>query len=167
MRTVAALGKIEKEIEKLTPQEKLRLVEKLVHQSFLLVIAVIAVMLAIPFLAFAQNQPGNQMGERLNVIMLDICSTRADHFGAYGYSRDTTPNMDQFATQSVLFENALSEGSWCLPSYASLLTGHVPEAHGLYTSIPMGSLPPFETTLAQARSRGAAIGPRSSRAGST
>ena len=32
MRKVAALGKIEKEIEKLTPQEKLRLVEKLVHQ---------------------------------------------------------------------------------------------------------------------------------------
>ena len=32
MRKVAALGKIEKEIEKLTPQEKLRLVEKLVNQ---------------------------------------------------------------------------------------------------------------------------------------
>lgn len=32
MRKGAALGKIEKEIEKLTPQEKLRLAERLIHQ---------------------------------------------------------------------------------------------------------------------------------------
>ena len=32
MRKGAALGKIEKEIEKLTPQEKLRLSERLIHQ---------------------------------------------------------------------------------------------------------------------------------------
>lgn len=32
MRKGAALGKIEKEIEKLSSQEKLRLVERLVHQ---------------------------------------------------------------------------------------------------------------------------------------
>ena len=32
MRKGAALGKIEKEIEKLTPQEKLRLGERLIHQ---------------------------------------------------------------------------------------------------------------------------------------
>ena len=32
MRKGAALGKIEKEIEKLTPQEKLRLAARLIHQ---------------------------------------------------------------------------------------------------------------------------------------
>ena len=32
MRKGVALGKIEKEIEKLTPQEKLRLAERLIHQ---------------------------------------------------------------------------------------------------------------------------------------
>ena len=42
----------------------------------------------------------------------------------------------------------MSEGSWCLPSYASLLTGHVPEVHGLYTNLPSKKLPAFETTLA-------------------
>lgn len=86
---------------------------------------------------------------KLNVIFLDICSTRADHFGTYGYKRDTTPNMDAFGKKAAVFENAMSEGSWCLPSYASLLTGHVPEVHGLYNNLPAGGLPAFETTLAE------------------
>jgi arylsulfatase A-like enzyme len=85
---------------------------------------------------------------RMNVIFLDICSARADHFGAYGYGRDTTPNMDAFGKKAALFANAMSEGGWCLPSYASLLTGHVPEVHGMYTNLPARKLPDFETTLA-------------------
>ncbi|MFA6004166.1 MAG: sulfatase-like hydrolase/transferase, partial [Elusimicrobiota bacterium] len=89
-----------------------------------------------------------QAAERLNVVFLDICSTRADHFGSYGYPRDTTPQMDAIAKGGTLFENALSEGSWCLPSYASLFTGHVPEVHGQYTSLPARELPDFESTLA-------------------
>lgn len=87
--------------------------------------------------------------EKRNIIFLDICSARADHFGAYGYGRDTTPNIDSFGKRAAVFENALSEGSWCLPSYASLMTGHVPEVHGLYTNLPARQLPPFESTLAQ------------------
>ena len=86
--------------------------------------------------------------EKLNIIMLDLCSTRADHFGTYGYSRDTTPNMDALGKSGVVFENSLSEGSWCLPSYGSLLTGHVPEVHGQYISLPAKGLPGFETTVA-------------------
>jgi arylsulfatase A-like enzyme len=92
--------------------------------------------------AFAAEGP-------MNFVFLDLCSTRADHFGTYGYTRDTTPNMDSVGKSGVVFENALSEGSWCLPSYASLLTGHVPEVHGQYTSLPARKLPPFETTLAE------------------
>ncbi len=91
--------------------------------------------------------PQSRAAGKMNVIFLDICSTRADHFGAYGYSRGTTPNIDSFGKSAAVFENAMSEGSWCLPSYASLLTGHVPEVHGLYTNLP-AKLPPFETTLA-------------------
>lgn len=90
----------------------------------------------------------SRAAEKMNVIVLDICSTRADHFGSYGYERDITPNMDSFGKGAALFENAMSEGSWCLPSYASLLTGHVPEIHGLYTNLPSKKLPDFENTLA-------------------
>ena len=101
---------------------------------------ILLAVLLLPSLARAEGRP--------NIIMLDLCSTRADHFGTYGYKRDTTPNMDALGRAGAVFENALSEGSWCLPSYASLLTGHVPEVHGLYTSVLAKGLPKFESTLA-------------------
>ncbi|OGR41212.1 MAG: hypothetical protein A2X35_07395 [Elusimicrobia bacterium GWA2_61_42] len=93
--------------------------------------------------------PPAQAAKKMNVVFLDICSARADHFGTYGYKRNTTPNIDSLGKRAAVFENAVSEGSWCLPGYASLLTGHVPEVHGLYTNLPAKKLPPFESTLAQ------------------
>ena len=85
--------------------------------------------------------------DRPNIIFLDICSARADHFSSYGYSRETTPNIDKVAKEGVVFDNAMAQSSWCLPNYASLFTGLTPEAHGLYTNTVKG-LPPFEATLA-------------------
>ncbi|MDE2490636.1 MAG: sulfatase [Elusimicrobia bacterium] len=85
---------------------------------------------------------------RPNIVFLDICSARADHFGVYGYKRDTTPRLDRLARRAAVFENAMSQSSWCLPNYASLFTGQRPENHGLYTNVPTG-IPRFETTLAE------------------
>ncbi len=85
---------------------------------------------------------------RPNFVFVDICSVRADHMGMYGYSRPTTPAMDKLARQSVVFDNAVAQSSWCLPNYASLFTGQRPEVHGLYTNEPRG-LADFETTLAE------------------
>ena len=80
--------------------------------------------------------------------MIDICSARADHFGAYGYSQLTTPGFDELAKESALFENAMAQSSWCLPNYASLFTGHVPEVHGQYVNAA-GGMAEFEIPLAQ------------------
>src|SRR5205085_9659867 len=75
-----------------------------------------------------------------NVIIMDICSARADHFGTYGAPKkqNPTPNIDKVASQGAVFENAMAQGSWCLPNYGSLFTGHVPEVHGLYTNYRQG-----------------------------
>lgn len=96
--------------------------------------------------AAAAEQP------KLNVIMIDICSARADHFGAYGYSKPVTPGFDELARESVLFEHALAQSSWCLPNYASLFTGHVPEVHGQYVNAA-GGMAEFEVPLAQRMKR--------------
>lgn len=85
---------------------------------------------------------------RPNFVFLDICSARADHFGSYGYGRATTPLMDGLAKRSAVFENAMAQSSWCLPNYASLFTGQVPEVHGDYVNEPH-PLPEFEATLAE------------------
>ena len=43
-----------------------------------------------------------------NVILFGIDSLWSDHMSCYGYNRLTTPHIDKFATQGVLFENTFS-----------------------------------------------------------
>lgn len=87
--------------------------------------------------------------EPLNVMVIDICSARADRFGAYGSKAGLTPALDSFADGAVVFERAWAQASWCLPNYASLLTGHRPEVHGLYANLPFRGLPAWESTVAE------------------
>ncbi len=66
---------------------------------------------------------------RPNVLLL-VCDTlRADHLGCYGYTRPTSPNIDEFASGALLFENALSSSPWTRPSMGSLFTSLYPHQH--------------------------------------
>ncbi len=65
------------------------------------------------------------------VIIVDIDTLRADHMGCYGYHRDTSPNMDRFATESVFFRWAFSQAPNTPPSQTSILTGLYPSTHGM------------------------------------
>ena len=65
-----------------------------------------------------------------NVVLISIDTLRADHLGAYGYSRPTSPNIDGLARAGALFENAYSPASWTLPAHASMMTGVSPYRHG-------------------------------------
>ncbi len=66
---------------------------------------------------------------RPNVLLL-VCDTlRADHLGCYGYNRPTSPFMDQFAVEALLFENAMSNSPWTRPSMGSLFTSLYPHQH--------------------------------------
>ena len=64
-----------------------------------------------------------------NVVFLVIDTLRADHLSSFGYSRPTSPHIDQLARQSVVFENAVSPAPWTLPAHVSLLTGRLPHEH--------------------------------------
>ncbi len=65
-----------------------------------------------------------------SIILVSIDALRADHVGAYGYFRNTTPNIDALAGRGVLFENAISQAPWSLPSHASIFTSLNPNEHG-------------------------------------
>jgi len=67
---------------------------------------------------------------KANVVVIIVDTLRADHLTAYGYSRNTTPNLSDFARNGVVFENAISPSSWTLPSHASMFTGRMPDEHG-------------------------------------
>ncbi len=67
-----------------------------------------------------------------NVIVVLVDALRADRLGAYGFTeRSTSPNLDAFAAQSVIFERAVSQDGWTVPSVASLFTGVYPQTHGV------------------------------------
>ena len=64
-----------------------------------------------------------------NVFLISIDTLRADHVGAFGYERETTPNVDKFALESVLFNTAVAHAASTLPSHASIFTSLIPAHH--------------------------------------
>jgi arylsulfatase A-like enzyme len=64
-----------------------------------------------------------------NIVLLILDTARAHSFSCYGYARETTPNIDKIAQESVLFENAISTSPWTLPAHASIFTGMFPSRH--------------------------------------
>lgn len=76
----------------------------------------------------ASHLPAAALGSP-NVLLIVIDTLRADHLSSYGYPRPTTPNIDELARRSVLFENAIAPSSWSLPSHASLVTGKPVHEH--------------------------------------
>ena len=71
---------------------------------------------------------------RLYLVFID--TLRRDHLGLYGYERDTSPNLDAFAAESGVFEQARSVAPWTLPSTRAVLTGDVPEMWGQRPTLP-------------------------------
>ena len=65
------------------------------------------------------------------MVLISADTLRADHVGAYGYTRPTTPHIDALAERGVLFENAISQSSWTRPAHLSMLTGLYPNEHGV------------------------------------
>jgi arylsulfatase A-like enzyme len=65
-----------------------------------------------------------------NILLLLVDALRADHVSCYGYSRETTPALDRFAEESLLFDKVSAQSPWTMPSMASLLTSLYPPTHG-------------------------------------
>ncbi|MFQ5824315.1 MAG: sulfatase [bacterium] len=64
-----------------------------------------------------------------NIMLLVLDTTRARNLSCYGYSKETSPNLDKIASEGVLFTQAISNASWTLPAHASLFTGTFPSFH--------------------------------------
>lgn len=67
----------------------------------------------------------------LNVLLVTLDTTRADHLGCYGWPHAETPYLDTLAKQGTIFRQAYSHVPLTLPSHASLLTGLLPTRHGV------------------------------------
>lgn len=59
----------------------------------------------------------------MRVLYVDVDSLRPDHLGCYGYHRDTSPNIDAVAQDSIRFDNVYITDAPCLPSRTALFSG--------------------------------------------
>ncbi|MFH1423450.1 MAG: sulfatase [Candidatus Nealsonbacteria bacterium] len=66
-----------------------------------------------------------------NVILITLTNLRYDHLSGSGYFRPTTPNLDAFAKESLVFDNAFGHSSWTLPEAISIFTSLYPYKHGI------------------------------------
>jgi len=76
------------------------------------------------------EKPDSEVQGKHNVILITMDTTRADHLSCYGYHRKTTPAIDTFAKEAVLFKNVYTTAPWTLPAHASIFTGMYPAKHG-------------------------------------
>ena len=83
---------------------------------------------------------------RPSIVLITVDTLRADHLGAYGYPRPTSPNFDALARQSVLFLRCWSHAPMTITSFASLLTGRLPHETGV---IAYERLPADTSTLSE------------------
>lgn len=68
---------------------------------------------------------------RPNLILISIDSLGANHMSCYGYQRKTTPNIDKFAEDGILFKNFIVP-SWLTPVNAMALhTGTYPTTNNV------------------------------------
>lgn len=98
--------------------------------------------------------------EAPTVILISIDTLRPDRLGCYGAVKPTSPNLDRFREQAVLFACAIAQAPSTLPSHATMLTSLLPEHHGAFFSrrspLP-GDPPTVATVLAAAGYRTAAF----------
>ena len=87
--------------------------------------AVIAVV-AITFGACVARPPSRPA----DVVLIVIDTLRADHVSLYGYPRRTAPALEAFARDAVTYDDAISPGTWTVPSHAAVFTGRWPSFAG-------------------------------------
>ncbi|MDA1264548.1 MAG: sulfatase [Planctomycetota bacterium] len=66
-----------------------------------------------------------------SVILISLDTLRAGHMSLHGYDRETTPYLERFAEECLVFDQATSVAPWTLISHATMLTGLYPEQHGV------------------------------------
>jgi len=126
-------------------------------------LAVVLTVVLLQGACFAGSQdgkikPGSYAG--YNILFVSFDALQAKHTGCLGYFRKVTPNIDRFAQGGILFDNAVAQSSWTVPSTMSYITSLYPSQHkvvnkySVYTEkekvfANLKALSPQTVTLAQ------------------
>ena len=89
-----------------------------------------------------------------SVVVCVLDAARVDHLGCCGYPRETTPNIDRLASESLVFEQHFTQASFTKPSTASLFTSQYPDTHLVLTNVRNRGI--ADSSFTMARGLGAA-----------
>jgi arylsulfatase A-like enzyme len=92
-----------------------------------------------------------------DVLWIVLDAVRADRLSLYGHEARTSPFLEEFAGQSTVFDRAIANGMWTLPTHASMFTGLAVRSHGVgYTTFRLDDS--FRTVSDALREAGYATG---------
>lgn len=111
----------------------------------IIIIPVIVVIIAAIFLFLPKKEvPPKDM----NLLLITLDTTRADHIGIYGNAKADTANIDKLAKNGVYFKHCYTPVPLTLPAHCSLFTGKYPIAHNVRNNARY-ALADDEPTLAE------------------
>jgi arylsulfatase A-like enzyme len=82
--------------------------------------------------AFEPTPPAKAMP---NILVFLIDTQRADYLTMYGHEANTSPNLQAFADDALVFEKAFAAASSTSPSHASIFTSTYPQVHGVWNRV--------------------------------
>ncbi|HED67100.1 MAG TPA: hypothetical protein ENJ09_16275, partial [Planctomycetes bacterium] len=82
--------------------------------------------LLLPVLCLAIGCSETRSSDPRSIVFVSVDTLAAGHTSLHGYERETTPNLDSLARESVVFERCLANAPWTTPSYMSQFTGLLP-----------------------------------------
>jgi len=80
---------------------------------------------------FLRSAPPANPVTPLDLLLVTLDTTRADHLGCYGYGPARTKRLDRLAAEGVRFARAYATAPITLPAHASIFTGLYPFEHGV------------------------------------
>ena len=83
--------------------------------------------------AFTVEESKLYINDKPNIILIIADALRSDHLGCYGYSRNTSPNIDRIARESIIFNRAYAQSNWTFPSTAALFMSLYPTSHNIFS----------------------------------
>ena len=79
----------------------------------------------------AANEGNRPIPSGPNVVMVMLCSWRADQMGTWGGPATTTPALDAMAKSGTRFATTIAQAPWTKPASTAILTGHYPADLGM------------------------------------
>ncbi len=105
------------------------------NKKLITIILIVGVFISAFLISFLSIYPwwvsSTQTKPPRGIILISLDTLRADHLGIYGYHRNTSPSIDAFAKESIVFEHAVVQSPWTLPSHMSIMTSLYPSFHGV------------------------------------